>query len=235
MRLQRPQIIRDFLKILQLKPAERSKVTGMIREDQSGAPPPRHRRTTRHRGMAGVFATAFLVLTFCMTLPPPEARAEGYVSFGFGTSFGKRHGSHRQSHFGLNTYRPGYYGRGYYGRGYYPYRGYRHRRHHRHLSYWHGPHGYPYHTHRHRHVLYRLPSHRYVPHSHTRTLPAAAPQAAKRTLQAAPPPPARNCLMIREYQTVITIDGKQLDAYGDACMQPDGSWRRGPPKAVPEG
>ena len=41
------------------------------------------------------------------------------------------------------------------------------------------------------------------------------------------------CLMIREYQTRIKIDGKEVSAYGDACMQPDGSWRRGPPKLVP--
>ncbi len=41
------------------------------------------------------------------------------------------------------------------------------------------------------------------------------------------------CLMIREYQTRIIIGGREVEAYGDACMQPDGSWRRGPPKLVP--
>ena len=41
------------------------------------------------------------------------------------------------------------------------------------------------------------------------------------------------CLMIREYQTRIIIDGREVEAYGDACMQSDGSWRRGPPKLVP--
>ena len=42
------------------------------------------------------------------------------------------------------------------------------------------------------------------------------------------------CLMIREYQTRIIIDGREVEAYGDACMQPDGSWRRGLPKLVPD-
>ena len=46
-------------------------------------------------------------------------------------------------------------------------------------------------------------------------------------------PPERNiamqqgdCLMVREYQTKITVDGMNVEAYGDACLQPDGSWRR---------
>jgi len=29
----------------------------------------------------------------------------------------------------------------------------------------------------------------------------------------------------REYRTTVTIGGKQEDAYGTACRQPDGSWR----------
>ncbi|WP_245689491.1 RT0821/Lpp0805 family surface protein [Roseospirillum parvum] len=28
----------------------------------------------------------------------------------------------------------------------------------------------------------------------------------------------------REYRTVIEVDGRQQDAYGTACRQPDGSW-----------
>ncbi|MDJ0611942.1 MAG: hypothetical protein QNJ67_23420 [Kiloniellales bacterium] len=36
------------------------------------------------------------------------------------------------------------------------------------------------------------------------------------------------CLMTREYQTKIVIDGDVVDAYGEACLQPDGSWMRGP-------
>jgi hypothetical protein len=52
------------------------------------------------------------------------------------------------------------------------------------------------------------------------------------TAQARPLPPG--CLMIREYQTRITVGGRQVDAYGDACLQADGSWRRFAPKLVPE-
>ena len=29
----------------------------------------------------------------------------------------------------------------------------------------------------------------------------------------------------REYQTTVTIDGKQEKGYGTACRQPDGSWK----------
>src|SRR5258708_3829418 len=29
----------------------------------------------------------------------------------------------------------------------------------------------------------------------------------------------------REYQTTVTIDGKQEQAYGTACRQPDGAWK----------
>lgn len=51
-----------------------------------------------------------------------------------------------------------------------------------------------------------------------------------------PPPPARDggCLQIREYQTTITVGGEEKAAYGDACLMPDGSWRLGAPKLVPE-
>ena len=50
-----------------------------------------------------------------------------------------------------------------------------------------------------------------------------------------PPPPARYantspvnpCLQEREYRTKIMVGGKQVDGYGTACLQPDGSWRYG--------
>jgi len=41
-----------------------------------------------------------------------------------------------------------------------------------------------------------------------------------------------SCLQEREYQTKVIIGGKQVDAYGTACLQPDGSWRRGPAQLV---
>jgi surface antigen len=40
------------------------------------------------------------------------------------------------------------------------------------------------------------------------------------------------CLQEREYQTQVMIGGKQVEAYGTACLQPDGSWRRGPAQAA---
>ncbi len=47
----------------------------------------------------------------------------------------------------------------------------------------------------------------------------------------APLPPG--CRMTREYQTRVAVGGKYVDAYGDACLQADGSWKRGPAKIVP--
>ncbi len=41
------------------------------------------------------------------------------------------------------------------------------------------------------------------------------------------------CLQIREYQTTLIIGGEEMEAYGDACLQPDGSWIQGAPKTVP--
>jgi hypothetical protein len=50
----------------------------------------------------------------------------------------------------------------------------------------------------------------------------------------APPPPQyantasiNPCLQEREYSTKIMVGGKQVDGYGTACLQPDGSWRYG--------
>ncbi len=38
------------------------------------------------------------------------------------------------------------------------------------------------------------------------------------------------CLQEREYQTKVIVGGRTVDAYGTACLQPDGSWSRGPAK-----
>lgn len=37
--------------------------------------------------------------------------------------------------------------------------------------------------------------------------------------------PDENC---REYQTVITVEGRSQPAYGTVCRQPDGTWRLAP-------
>lgn len=44
--------------------------------------------------------------------------------------------------------------------------------------------------------------------------------------------PAEDCLQIREYQTTITIGGQSVPAYGQSCLQPDGTWKLGAP--IPE-
>lgn len=40
--------------------------------------------------------------------------------------------------------------------------------------------------------------------------------------------PVEQCLQTREYQARVTINGEEVDAYGTACLQPDGSWKKGP-------
>jgi hypothetical protein len=39
--------------------------------------------------------------------------------------------------------------------------------------------------------------------------------------------PVSPCLQERDYRTRIMVGGKQVDGYGTACLQPDGSWRYG--------
>jgi hypothetical protein len=41
-----------------------------------------------------------------------------------------------------------------------------------------------------------------------------------------------NCLQEREYQTNVIVGGRSVDAYGTACLQPDGSWTRSPPRVA---
>jgi hypothetical protein len=43
-----------------------------------------------------------------------------------------------------------------------------------------------------------------------------------------------SCLQEREYQTTVLVGGSEVEAYGAACLQQDGSWLRGPVKLVPE-
>jgi hypothetical protein len=40
------------------------------------------------------------------------------------------------------------------------------------------------------------------------------------------------CLQEREYQTTVVVGGKNVPAYGTACLQPDGSWKRETPRLV---
>ena len=42
-----------------------------------------------------------------------------------------------------------------------------------------------------------------------------------------------SCLQTREYTTTIEIGSEAVPAYGQACLQPDGSWKFGDPVAVP--
>ena len=58
---------------------------------------------------------------------------------------------------------------------------------------------------------------RYVPQPLPQPVPAAANTYRK---------PDASCLQVREYQTEIVIGGKTVPAYGDACLQADGSWQQ---------
>jgi hypothetical protein len=61
------------------------------------------------------------------------------------------------------------------------------------------------------------PGPRYAPQSLPQSVPAAATFYRK---------PDASCLQVREYQTEVVIGGKTVPAYGDACLQPDGSWQK---------
>jgi len=43
-----------------------------------------------------------------------------------------------------------------------------------------------------------------------------------------------SCLQTREYQTHIVVGGKEVEAYGTACLQPDGAWKFGAPTPEPQ-
>jgi hypothetical protein len=45
-------------------------------------------------------------------------------------------------------------------------------------------------------------------------------------------PAGDTCLQAREYQTTVVVGGKNVPAYGTACLQPDGSWKRDTPQLV---
>jgi len=62
----------------------------------------------------------------------------------------------------------------------------------------------------------------------TYTTPAYTPPETRYQ----PAPPASTCLQEREYQMTVIVGGKEAQAYGTACLQPDGSWYRGPAKVV---
>jgi hypothetical protein len=47
------------------------------------------------------------------------------------------------------------------------------------------------------------------------------------SIQYATTAPVNPCLQEREYSTKIMVGGRQVDGYGTACLQPDGSWRYG--------
>ena len=59
--------------------------------------------------------------------------------------------------------------------------------------------------------------------------PAPAPQASVYTAEARG---RDTCLQEREYQTRVIVGGREVDAYGTACLQPDGSWTRGPARVA---
>ena len=77
-----------------------------------------------------------------------------------------------------------------------------------------------------------------------RATPAPAPRRADSYYEARPPAPrlpacprasappasysAPVCLQKREYRTRVMVGGREVDAWGTACLQPDGSWRQQP-------
>lgn len=180
---------------------------------------------------------AATLLTGIFTAGAGQALAGGFTTFSIGTTFGGGGGYHHRHHDDDeydddDDYERGYsgydhgYGRGYWGHGprshvsvgfstiytgnpYYsgyddsPYSDY--------------PYAAP------QRPVYRAPPAYYVQPSYN-----GYNGGYQQSSYAPPPPPVDSCLQEREYQTRINIDGRSVPAYGTACLQPDGTWRRGP-------
>jgi len=58
--------------------------------------------------------------------------------------------------------------------------------------------------------------------------PATGAQAPPTVTQYPGPASVGPCLQEREYRTKSMVGNKEVDGYGTACLQPDGSWRYGP-------
>jgi hypothetical protein len=71
-------------------------------------------------------------------------------------------------------------------------------------------------------------SERVVPSTGAASLPATPERTSPR---AAPAASSDGC---REYTHTVIIDGKEQQAYGRACPQPDGSWRVDMPAGLPQ-
>ena len=56
------------------------------------------------------------------------------------------------------------------------------------------------------------------------------PQQAETVIYEAETRSEASCLQEREYQSKVIVGGRSVDAYGTACLEPDGSWSRGPAK-----
>lgn len=61
---------------------------------------------------------------------------------------------------------------------------------------------------------------------------AQQPVQQQWTQQRVMQPRDSSCLQVREYQTTITVGDQTVPAYGQSCLQPDGTWKLGP--AIPE-
>jgi hypothetical protein len=119
-----------------------------------------------------------------------------------------------------------------------------HRRNHRHArharKHRHYGHRRRHYGHRHRHAVwpfiglhfYRSYGPATQPSDNLGPPPAYPVQPANTEQKVADAGQHSTCLMTREYQTEILVGGELVPAYGQACLQPDGSWYRGP--AVPE-
>ncbi len=178
------------------------------------------RFTMRH--LFSAVAACVCALALLVAVPSASFGGSGH---GYKRHHGYKQGYHQRRHYGYRYRRHGYRHRGYrnhywpsffFSYSYYghrPYYGY----------------GYP--------NYYRRPQVIYVePNTQVyQSNPVlAAPPAGQ--YQTSPPPAQvlEGCRMIREYQTQVTIGGRLVDAYGDACLKADGSWERGQPKLVPE-
>jgi hypothetical protein len=166
----------------------------------------RHGQKMKH--LFAAVAACVCALALLVAVPSTSFGGSGH---GYKRHQGYKHGYHYRRHYGYGYRRHGYRHRGYRNH-YWPsyFFSYSYYGHRPYYGY-----GYP--------NYYRRPQVIYV-------------EPTTQVYQTSPPPAQvlEGCRMIREYQTQITVGGRLVDAYGDACLKADGSWERGQPKLVPE-
>ena len=153
-----------------------------------------------------LFLLAILAAAAAAALGSAPARADGFsIKLGYSSGhYGHHHGYHKRHYRKHRYYKKRRYWR-------------RHWRRHHHGHY--HPHWRPHYPRSHVYIYkhYREAPSYYDEPAYTKVAPAPAPAPVVKHA-----PKEEYC---REYTREVVVDGRPARAYGQACRQPDGSWR----------